>query len=85
VIRDGSAEVLALEPDAWSRTISDIRVGHKLASVPRLPVVVVQDAQLRRFVRLLVGSEFPNLHVLSRREMLYPGALEGASLLIDDE
>jgi hypothetical protein len=85
VIRDGSAEVLALKPDAWSRTISDIEAGLKRAPTPRLPVIVVMDAQLRRFVRLLVSSEFQNLHVLSRREMLYPSALDGASFLIDDE
>jgi hypothetical protein len=85
VIRDGSAEVLALKPDAWSRTIADIEIGLKRAPVPRLPIIVILDASLRRFVRLLVSSEFPNLHVLSRREMLYPNALERASLLIDDE
>jgi type III secretion protein V len=85
VIRDGSAEVLALKPDAWSRTIADIKVGLERAPLPRLPVIVVLDASLRRFVRLLVSSEFSNLHVLSRQEMLYPNALERASLLIDDE
>jgi hypothetical protein len=81
ILRDGPAAALTLQPDTWMSWITRIHAGLQAAPVARRPVVVVDSPALRPFVRAFLSSEFPDLHVLSRREMLYPTSLDAAPLL----
>src|SRR5262249_22972405 len=65
----GSHAVLAMEPARCQTALSAIRNG---ASGDGEASILVDDPQLRPFVRRLVELEFPNLAVLSRPE-LQPG------------
>jgi type III secretory pathway component EscV/Tfp pilus assembly protein PilF len=62
----GSHSLLAMEPESCRRALAAVRT--KVGSEGDT-VVVVDDAELRPFLRLLLDLEFPNVPVLSRREL----------------
>jgi type III secretory pathway component EscV/tetratricopeptide (TPR) repeat protein len=62
----GSYSVLAMAAERCQEALAAIR---NAAGDGRDIVIVVEDAQLRPFVRLLIEIEFPNIPILSRREV----------------
>ena len=58
--------VLAMEPERCQTALSAVRSG---VSDHRPAALLVDDAELRPFVRLLTELEFPDVPVLARREL----------------
>lgn len=66
VYQFGSHSLLAIEPEPCQRALSAFRGG---VGGQQNVVAVVDDPELRPFVRLLIEIEFPNIPVLSRQEL----------------
>lgn len=66
ISRHGACPVLAMDPE---RCQSALMAFREQATSERNLVVVVEDAELRPFVRLLIELEFPDIPVLARREL----------------
>jgi tetratricopeptide (TPR) repeat protein len=66
VHRDGSQSVLAMLPDSCQETLREVR--ERLADREQA-AIVVESATVRPFVRKLIEMEWPNVAVLSRREV----------------
>jgi type III secretory pathway component EscV len=66
IYKSGSHSLLAMEPESCQSTLAAVRT--EIGSNDDI-VVVVDDAELRPFLRLLIELEFPNVPVLSRREL----------------
>lgn len=66
----GEATVLAIEPEPTQDALSAVRAAvDELQPTSANPVLFVDDWRLRPFLRKLVELEFPNLFVVSRREV----------------
>ncbi|MFN2510040.1 MAG: FHIPEP family type III secretion protein [Pyrinomonadaceae bacterium] len=66
IYKSGSHSLLAMEPESCQATLAAVRT--EVASNENV-AVVVEESQLRPFLRLLIELEFPNVPVLSRREL----------------
>jgi type III secretory pathway component EscV/tetratricopeptide (TPR) repeat protein len=75
---DAGYFMLAMEPDRCQQALTAIRT-HVRNGRPH--ALVVEDAILRPFVRKLVELEFPDLHVLSRLELLDDASLTPANVI----
>jgi len=84
-VRQGSTGALVFGPEALHETLADLRRALGGRSLPKAPVFVVDDPSMRPFVRLLLHYEFPDLHVLSRREVLAPEAIVDLESLEEKE
>src|SRR5262249_46368265 len=71
LVHHGSSVVLALEPTTCQEILSAVRteVGSRPSDVDGTPLVV-EDPELRFFVRLLIELEFPDVSVLCDRELI---------------
>jgi type III secretory pathway component EscV/tetratricopeptide (TPR) repeat protein len=82
IYQSGSHSVLAMAPEACQTALSAVRsriVGD------RNNAIVVTDAALRPFVRELTAIEFPNVPVLSRRELQTDVEFETIPLIEPEE
>jgi type III secretory pathway component EscV/tetratricopeptide (TPR) repeat protein len=66
IYKSGSHSLLAMEPENCQSALAAVRT--EVGSKGNL-AAVVDDAELRPFLRLLLELEFPNVPVLSRREL----------------
>jgi type III secretory pathway component EscV/Tfp pilus assembly protein PilF len=73
-----SHTVLAMEPARCQSALNAVRSG---IDDDRHVALIVDDAELRPFVRLLIELEFPNFPVLSRRELRTDFQVERAGLI----
>jgi len=69
IVREGDGAVLALEPEPTQDALSAVRstIG---SDVPdrHIPVILVDDWQIRAFVKKLIELEFPHVMVVATRE-----------------
>jgi type III secretory pathway component EscV len=88
IVREGDAAVLALEPELAQEALSAVRsaIGPDQHD-GEIPVILVEDWQIRPFVRKLIELEFPHVRVVARRETLAVDArvLEPVSAIALDD
>lgn len=71
IITKGDAALLALEPDPTQQILTAVR--NEVLNLPSNAqnlVIMIKDWRIRRHVRKLIELEFPNLAVMSEREIM---------------